>query len=205
MPENLARRPDRPRRVGCALTDDRQNDSYLRCRLHTSVEAKQSDNASRKAMIKGRIDSGVPIGILAYKHGTPVGWCSIAPRATCRPQMADHQPGASQHDPQTCSFVQAHCPLNRPKPALPGHRAQDRRGPKGSLWSTRGSSVGTGHCASSLRSRAQCATAVAWFRRQGRARGRRAAPGPAGSGAVRPATRDARGSSSPHRAPRCRR
>ena len=33
MPENLARRPDRPRRVGCALTDDRQNDSYLRCRL----------------------------------------------------------------------------------------------------------------------------------------------------------------------------
>ena len=42
------------------------------------------------------------------------------------------------------------------------------------------------------------------FRLQGTARGRRAAPGPAGWGAVRPATRGTRGSSSPHRAPRCR-
>ena len=47
-------------------------------------------------------------------------------------------------------------------------------------------------------------TAVVWFRRQGTARASQAAPGPAGSGAVRRASRDARGSSSPHRAPRCR-
>ena len=43
------------------------------------------------------------------------------------------------------------------------------------------------------------------FRLQGTAQASQAAPGPAGSGAVRPVTRGARGSSSPHRAPRCRR
>ena len=43
------------------------------------------------------------------------------------------------------------------------------------------------------------------FRLQGTAQGSQAAPGTAGWGAARPATRGARGSSSPPRAPRCRR
>ena len=37
------------------------------------------------------------------------------------------QGNVSQHLGPTCSFVQAHCPLNRPKPALSGHRTQVRR------------------------------------------------------------------------------
>jgi GNAT superfamily N-acetyltransferase len=78
-----------------ALFEARGGPRYCWCMAWraTSAEAKQSDNDSRKAMIKGRVDSGVPIGILAYKDGKPVGWCSVAPRATYRPQMADHQPG----------------------------------------------------------------------------------------------------------------
>jgi GNAT superfamily N-acetyltransferase len=29
-----------------------------------------------------RVKSGTPVGLLAYREGQPVGWCSIAPRET---------------------------------------------------------------------------------------------------------------------------
>ena len=32
--------------------------------------------------IEKRVSEDVPIGILAYKDGAPVGWCSVAPRGT---------------------------------------------------------------------------------------------------------------------------
>ena len=32
--------------------------------------------------LEKRVSEGVPIGILAYKNGAPVGWCSVAPRET---------------------------------------------------------------------------------------------------------------------------
>ncbi len=50
----------------------------------TPVEAKHRDGKSRKAALLSRVRSGVPIGILAYCEGTPVAWCSIAPRSTYR-------------------------------------------------------------------------------------------------------------------------
>ncbi len=31
-----------------------------------------------------RVESGIPIGILGYRDGEPVAWCSIAPRDTYR-------------------------------------------------------------------------------------------------------------------------
>lgn len=39
----------------------------------------------RKAAMRRRVTDGEPIGILLYVDEAPVGWCSIAPRATYRP------------------------------------------------------------------------------------------------------------------------
>jgi hypothetical protein len=46
---------------------------------------------------------------------------------TDRWNRAHFQGKASQHPGKNCSFVQLCGRLNRPKPPLPGHRAQDRR------------------------------------------------------------------------------
>jgi GNAT superfamily N-acetyltransferase len=50
----------------------------------TVTEAKQRDGASRRAAMQSRIEAGVPIGILGYRDGAPIAWCSIAPRDTYR-------------------------------------------------------------------------------------------------------------------------
>lgn len=50
----------------------------------TAAEAKQRTNADRKGQIMARIEEGVPVGLLAYGAGEPVGWVSIAPRETYR-------------------------------------------------------------------------------------------------------------------------
>lgn len=48
----------------------------------TKEELKENTSANRYEFIKKRVESGTPIGLLAYAAGTPVGWCSIAPRET---------------------------------------------------------------------------------------------------------------------------
>jgi len=49
------------------------------------TEARRRDGQHRKAALRSRVSSGEPIGILGYCDGTPVAWCSIAPRSTYRP------------------------------------------------------------------------------------------------------------------------
>ena len=49
------------------------------------AEARRGDGRHRKAALRSRVSSGEPIGILGYCDGTPVAWCSIAPRSTHRP------------------------------------------------------------------------------------------------------------------------
>jgi GNAT superfamily N-acetyltransferase len=39
-------------------------------------------DAQKKKSMRKLVESGVPIGVLAYDGGEPVGWCSIAPRET---------------------------------------------------------------------------------------------------------------------------
>ena len=48
----------------------------------TKEELKQNTSACRKEFIKQRVWSKIPIGLLAYVHKEPIGWCSIAPRDT---------------------------------------------------------------------------------------------------------------------------
>ncbi len=49
-----------------------------------ATETKKHDGASRRAAMQSKVDAGVPIGILCYHNGTPIAWCSIAPRDTYR-------------------------------------------------------------------------------------------------------------------------
>src|SRR5262249_44636986 len=51
----------------------------------TAAEARQPDGANRRAAMQSRVDAGVPIGILGYRHDAAIAWCSIAPRPTYRP------------------------------------------------------------------------------------------------------------------------
>ncbi len=57
----------------------------------TPEESRGATAASRKSALKRRVDARVPVGILGYRQGNPVAWCSIAPRATYRPGLADPQ------------------------------------------------------------------------------------------------------------------
>ncbi len=45
--------------------------------------------AEKKEAMADRAAGGIPIGILVYESGEPVGWCSIAPRESCRPLGGD--------------------------------------------------------------------------------------------------------------------
>ncbi|WP_284313518.1 GNAT family N-acetyltransferase [Labrys miyagiensis] len=54
------------------------------CMVWRSPEGKQRDGVSRRAAMKSRVDAGVPVGILGYREGAAVAWCSIAPRDTYR-------------------------------------------------------------------------------------------------------------------------
>jgi GNAT superfamily N-acetyltransferase len=47
--------------------------------------------ADRKALLKDRFDGGTPApGVLAYRDGTPVGWCAVEPRQ-CYPRILRSQ------------------------------------------------------------------------------------------------------------------
>jgi hypothetical protein len=53
----------------------------MRWRLK-SADYKRSSKESRIARLEALACDGIPIGVLGYLEGVPVGWCSIAPRQT---------------------------------------------------------------------------------------------------------------------------
>jgi hypothetical protein len=55
--------------------------SCMRWRL-TSSEMHRSTKESRIAALAGLVGRDILVGVLAYLGRVPVGWCSIAPRAT---------------------------------------------------------------------------------------------------------------------------
>lgn len=48
----------------------------------TKEELKDTSSPSRKKQMLGRIDGGVPVGLVGYLEGEPVAWVSIAPKDT---------------------------------------------------------------------------------------------------------------------------
>lgn len=53
--------------------------SCMRWRM-TSTEYKRSTKEDRVAELDGLARDSVPLGVLAYRAGEPIGWCAIAPR-----------------------------------------------------------------------------------------------------------------------------
>ncbi len=53
--------------------------SCLRWRLRS---AEFRDAADRPGRLDGLVADARPVGVLAYRDGEPVGWCSVAPRAS---------------------------------------------------------------------------------------------------------------------------
>jgi GNAT superfamily N-acetyltransferase len=51
----------------------------MRWRL-TSSEFQRSTKEQRSSRLEQLVTSGVPVGVLAYVDGEPVGWCSVGPR-----------------------------------------------------------------------------------------------------------------------------
>jgi GNAT superfamily N-acetyltransferase len=66
------------------LFEHHGNPGYCWCMTWrvTSNEYKALDAAGRKRALHSRVEAHSPIGVLAYRAGEPVGWCSIAPRET---------------------------------------------------------------------------------------------------------------------------
>ena len=55
--------------------------SCMRWRL-TSTEFRRSSKEDRVAALDDLACQNVPIGVLGYVDGEPIGWCSVAPRET---------------------------------------------------------------------------------------------------------------------------
>jgi GNAT superfamily N-acetyltransferase len=73
-----------------ALFESKGAPSYCWCMAWRDFENRQSStNAQRKKAMHDRIRKRIPVGLLAYENGEPVGWCSVAPRDTLRKMSGD--------------------------------------------------------------------------------------------------------------------
>jgi GNAT superfamily N-acetyltransferase len=70
-------------------------------------ESRDISRPRRKAAMKKRIKSGIPVGILGYDGDNPVAWCSVAPRSTYRAGLAEQQQGDAEEDiwSVVCFFI----------------------------------------------------------------------------------------------------
>jgi GNAT superfamily N-acetyltransferase len=50
----------------------------------SSGEFRRSTKETRDAALEALVCQGTPVGVLAYRGGEPVGWCSVAPRESLR-------------------------------------------------------------------------------------------------------------------------
>ena len=57
--------------------------SCMRWRM-SSGEFRRSTKETRDAALEALVCQGTPVGVLAYRGGEPVGWCSVAPRESLR-------------------------------------------------------------------------------------------------------------------------
>lgn len=54
------------------------------CMVWRGSAGERADKISRKAAIRQLVQADVPVGILGYLEGSPIAWCSVAPRPTYR-------------------------------------------------------------------------------------------------------------------------
>ncbi len=112
---NAGRWPDFER-----LFESRGGPKWCWCRMFRADEAGKMPHARadmKQAMFR-KIESGVRVGLLAYRDGEPVAWCSTAPRATFvhhggpEPAPSRPPPHTENEDPDsvwaiTCFYVKS--------------------------------------------------------------------------------------------------
>ncbi|MCT8989359.1 GNAT family N-acetyltransferase [Chelativorans sp. SCAU2101] len=80
-----------------ALFEDSGGPKYCWCMAWRDMPNRQSaTNTERKQAMKSFVETGTPVGILAYLDGKPVAWCSIAPRESLR-RLAPWQDDAERN------------------------------------------------------------------------------------------------------------
>lgn len=57
--------------------------SCMRWRMR-SKDYREAGKDGRVAALQMMVEAGIPVGVLGYVAGEPVGWCSMAPRETYR-------------------------------------------------------------------------------------------------------------------------
>lgn len=55
---------------------------YCWCTPYRLKDAPKMDREQKRDAMLGLTQDGVPVGVLAFDGDAPVGWCSVAPRAT---------------------------------------------------------------------------------------------------------------------------
>ncbi|MEA2640448.1 MAG: hypothetical protein QOF51_1842 [Chloroflexota bacterium] len=73
-----------------------------------AADFRRLRSAGRRDALADLVGMGTPVGILGYVGGEPIGWCSVAPRATySRLERARSLPGATDEGAWTvlCFFV----------------------------------------------------------------------------------------------------
>lgn len=89
-----------------ALFESRGAPKYCWCMAwRPMAERISADNAARKQALGARVQTGVPIGLLGYADGTPVGWCSVAPRESFLKLSPAQDDGETGIWSITCFFI----------------------------------------------------------------------------------------------------
>lgn len=70
----------------------------------TKEELKDSKSPSRKKQMLGRVADKVPVGLVAYDKGMPVGWVSVAPKKTFQAGLGGEK-DADRVWSLTCMFI----------------------------------------------------------------------------------------------------
>ena len=67
-----------------SLFERRGGPRHCYCMVNREMDPKYSraDSPAKKLGLRGYVERGVPVGILAYRDGESVGWCSVAPLLT---------------------------------------------------------------------------------------------------------------------------
>lgn len=63
-----------------SLFERRGGPRHCYCMVNREMEPKYS--RAKRAAMRDYVERGVPVGVLAYQDGEPVGWCSVAPLST---------------------------------------------------------------------------------------------------------------------------
>jgi GNAT superfamily N-acetyltransferase len=83
--------------------------SYCWCMAWRDMPNRQhASTRERKQAMMGRVTAGTPVGILAYRGDEPVGWCSVAPRETCRKLSREQDDSETGIWSIVCFYVPRH-------------------------------------------------------------------------------------------------